>query len=155
MACVKVYHFQDEVVRGCSFPLPSVSALSQMTCSWGACESPSCCCSVTQPRPTLRNPTTAAHQASLPFTISWSLLKLMSIVLMIPSNRLILSCPQIFPASWSFPMSWLFASGGQSTGVSALASVLPMNIQGQFPLGWTGLIPLLSKGLSRGLSSTM
>ena len=58
------------------------------------------------------------------------------------------SCLQSFPASGSFPMSQLFASGGQSVGVSASASVLPMNIQDWFPLGWTGLI-LQSKGLSR------
>ena len=65
------------------------------------------------------------------------------------------SCPQSFPASWSFPISQLFASGGQSIGASALASVLPMNIQGCFPLGLTGLISLQSKGLSRVFSSTM
>ena len=59
------------------------------------------------------------------------------------------SCPQSFPSSGSFPMSQFFASRGQSTGVSALASVLPMNIQDWFPLGLTGLISLLSKGLSR------
>ena len=59
-----------------------------------------------------------------------------------------------FPASGSFPMSLLFASGGQSIRVSALASVLPMNIQGWFPLGLTGLISLQSKGLSRVFSST-
>jgi len=53
------------------------------------------------------------------------------------------------PASWSFPISQLFESGGQSTGPSALASVLPMNIQGGFPLGLTGLISLLSKRLSK------
>ena len=64
------------------------------------------------------------------------------------------SCPQSFPASGSFPMSWLFASGGQSVGASALVSVLPMNIQGWFPLGLTGLISLLSKGLSGVFSST-
>ena len=64
------------------------------------------------------------------------------------------SCPQSFPASGSFRMSWLFASGGQSTGASASASVLPMNIQDWFPLGLTGLISLLSKGLSRVFSST-
>ena len=64
------------------------------------------------------------------------------------------SCLQPFPASGSFPMSWLFASGGQSIGVSASASVLPMNIQGWFPLGLTRLISLLSKGLSRLFSST-
>ena len=59
------------------------------------------------------------------------------------------SCPQSLPASESFPMSQLFAWGGRSTGVSASASVLPMNIQDWFPLGWTGLISLQSKGLSR------
>ena len=64
------------------------------------------------------------------------------------------SCPQSFPASESFPVSRLFASGGQSIGASASASVLPMNIQRWFPLGLTGLISLLSKGLSRGFSST-
>ena len=64
------------------------------------------------------------------------------------------SCPQSFPASGSFPVSWLFASGGQSIGASVLASVLPMNIQGYFPLGLTDFISLLSKGLSRVFSST-
>ena len=57
------------------------------------------------------------------------------------------SCPQPFPASVSFPMSRLFISGGQSIGISASASVLPMNIQGWFPLGLTGLISLLFKEL--------
>ena len=64
------------------------------------------------------------------------------------------SCPQSFPVSGSFPISQFFASGGQSIGASASASVLPMNIQGWFPLGLTGLISLLSKGLSRVFSST-
>ena len=59
------------------------------------------------------------------------------------------SCLQSFSASGSFPVSQFFASGGQSIGASALASVLPMNIQNWFPLGMTGLISLLSKGLSR------
>ena len=62
------------------------------------------------------------------------------------------SFPQSFPASGSFPMSWLFASGGQS--IEASASVLPMNIQGWFILGLTSLISLLSKGLSRVFSSS-
>ena len=62
------------------------------------------------------------------------------------------SCTQFFPASESFPVSWLFASGGQSIGAST--SVIPMNIQGWFPLESTGLISLLSKGLSRVISST-
>ena len=65
------------------------------------------------------------------------------------------SCSQPFPASESFPMSWLFTSGGQIIGASASAPVLPMNIQGWFPLGLTGLISLQSKGLSRVFSSTM
>ena len=64
------------------------------------------------------------------------------------------SCPQSFPASGSFPISQLFTSGGQSIWASASASVLPMNFQGWFPLGWTALISLLSKGLSRVFSST-
>ena len=59
------------------------------------------------------------------------------------------SCPQSFPASGSFPMSWLFASGGQSIGASAAGSVIPMNIQDWFPLGLTGLLSFQSKGLSR------
>ena len=64
------------------------------------------------------------------------------------------SCLQSFPASGSFQMSQLFASGGQSIGVSASASVLPMNIQDLFPLGWTGWISLKSRGLSRVFSNT-
>ena len=63
------------------------------------------------------------------------------------------SCPQSFPTSGSFSMSWLFASSGQSIGASASAIVLPMNIQDWFPLGWTGWICLPSKGLSRVFSS--
>ena len=64
------------------------------------------------------------------------------------------SCLQSFTASGSFQKSQFFASGGQSIGVSASASVLPMNIQDWFPLGWTGLISLKSKGLSRVFSDT-
>ena len=63
-------------------------------------------------------------------------------------------CLQSFPASGSFPISQFFASGGQSIGVSASASVLPMNIQDWFPLGWIGLISFQSKGLSRVFSNT-
>ena len=64
------------------------------------------------------------------------------------------SCPQSLPASGSFTVSQLFAWGGQSTGVSASASVLPMNTQDWSPLGWTGWISLQSKGLSRVFSDT-
>ena len=63
-------------------------------------------------------------------------------------------CPQSFPASGSFPMSWLFALGGQQIGASASTSVFPVSSQGWFPLRLTGFISLLSKGLSRVFSST-
>ena len=96
-------------------------------------------------------PWTAAHQASMSFTISQSLLKLMSIELVMPSNCLVLcipfSCLQSFSASKSFPMSQLLSPGCQS--IEALASAAVLNIQGWFPLGLTGLISLQSKGLSR------
>ena len=84
-----------------------------------------------------------------------SLLKLMPTELVMPSNHLILSSPSppALPASESFPMSRLFTSGGQSIGISASSSVLPMNIQGWFHLGLTGLI-LQSQGLSKIFSST-
>ena len=65
------------------------------------------------------------------------------------------SCPQSFPASGSFQMSQLFASGGQSIGVSASTSVLPMNTEDWSPLEWTGWISLQSKGLSRVFSNTL
>ena len=102
-------------------------------------------------------PWTAARQASLSITISWSLLKLMSIELVMPSNHLALChprllLPSIFPSIRVFQKSQFFASGGQSIGVSA--SVLPVNIQNRFPLGWTGWISLQSKGLSRVFSNT-
>ena len=72
-----------------------------------------------------------------------------------PSHPLhLFSCPQSFWASGCFPVSQLFSSSGQSIGASASASVLPVNIQGWFPLGLTGLISLQSKGLSRVFSNT-
>ena len=104
-------------------------------------------------------PWTAACQASLSITNSCSLLKLMSIELVMSSNHLVLCpplllLPSIFPSIRSFPVSQFFASGGQSIGPSASASALPMNIQNWFPLGWTGWISLQSKGLSRVFSNT-
>ena len=76
-------------------------------------------------------PWTAACQASLSFTITQSLLKIISIELVMPSSVTpFSSCPQSYPASESFPMSWLLASGGQNIGASASASILPVNIQG-------------------------
>ena len=117
-----------------------------------------CCYSVSKPCLTLCDPWTAACQASLSSSISWSLPKFTSIESVMPSNHLILCCPLLllpssFPASGSFPMSWLFTSGGQS--IRASASVLPMNIQGWSPLGLIGLISLLSKELSRVFCNTI
>ena len=88
-------------------------------------------------------PWTTVCQASLSITISRSLPKPMSIESVMPSNHLILChplllLPSIFPSLRVFPMSQLFASGGQSIGVSASTSVLPMNTQYWSPLGWTG-----------------
>ena len=106
-------------------------------------------------------PWTEAHQASLSFTISWSLLKLMSIELVMLSNHLSLChplqfCLQSFPASGSFLMNHLFTSGGETIGASASASasVLPTNNQDWFPSGLTSWISLQSKGLSRVFSNT-
>ena len=103
-------------------------------------------------------PWTAACQVSLSIANSWCLPKFMSLESVVPSNHLILChplllSPSIFPASVSFPVSQFFTSGGQSIWVSASASVLSMNIQDWFPLGWTGWISLLSKGLSRVFSN--
>ena len=97
-------------------------------------------------RPPCRSPTPRVYSDSCPLC-QWC------------HNHLILChplllLPSVFPSSGSFPMSHFFTSGGQSTGVSALASVLPMNIQDWSPLGWTGWIALQSKGLSRVFSNT-
>ena len=104
-------------------------------------------------------PVNHSSQAYLSITSSRSLLKLMPIKSVMPSSHLILCHPllllnQSLPASGSFTVSQLFAWGGQSTGVSASASVLPMNTQDWSPLGWTGWISLQSKGLSRVFSNT-
>ena len=104
-------------------------------------------------------PWTTARKASLSITNSRSLLKLMSIELVMPSNHLIffhplLFLPLVFPSSRIFSMSQFFASGGQSIGVSASASVLSMNIQDWLPLGLTGWVSLQPKGLSRVFSNT-
>ena len=104
-----------------------------------------CCCSVAHSCPTLETQWTAACQAFLSFTISQSLLQLMSIESVMPSNhlilyRLLLLLPSVFPRIKSFPMSWFLASGGQRIGASASTSVLPVTIQDCVPLGLTGLI---------------
>ena len=98
-------------------------------------------------RPPCPSPTPRVHSDSRP-TSQWCHLAISSSV--VPFS----SCPQSLPASESFPMSQLFAWGGQSTGVSALASFLPMKSQGWSPSEWTGWISLQSKGLSRVFSNT-
>ena len=142
-------HFQwGRKVPATSPPIPSltlsltVAVVQSLSCVW-----------------LFVTPWTAAHQASLTFTISqicsnscplsqWCHPTISSSV--IPFS----SCPPSFPAWGSFPMSRLFASSGQSIGASTSASVLPMNMQGWFPLGLTRWISLQSKGLSRVFSST-
>ena len=103
-------------------------------------------------------PWTVAHQAPLPFTISPSLLKLLSTESVLPSISSSVtpfsSCLQSLPASGSFPMSQFFESGGQNIWASASASVLPISIQSWFPLGLTGLISLQSRGLWRVFFNT-
>ena len=102
-------------------------------------------------------PWTAACQASLSLTVSWSLSKFMSVESVMPSNHLFLclfSAFHSFPASGSFLVSRLFTSDGQNIGASALASILPMSIQGWFPLGLTGLISSQSRGLQESPPET-
>ena len=98
-------------------------------------------------RPPCPSPTPGVHPDSCPLS-RWCHPTISSSV--IPFS----SCPQSFPASGSLPMSQLLASGGQSIGVSTSTSVLPMNTQDWYPLGWTGWISLQSKGLSRVFSNT-
>ena len=98
-------------------------------------------------RPPCPSPTPGVHSNSCPSS-QWCHPAISSFVF--PFS----SWPQSLPASGSFPMSQLFSWGGQSTGVSASASVLPMNTQDKSPLGWTGWFSLQSKGLSRVFSNT-
>ena len=98
-------------------------------------------------RPPCTSPSPRVHSDSCPLS-QWCHPAISSSV--VPFS----SCPQYLPASGSFPMSQLFAWGGQSTRVSALASVLPMNTQNWSPLGWTGWNSLQPKGLSRVFSNT-
>ena len=117
-----------------------------------------CCCSVTELCLTLCDPWSVACQASLSFTISRSLLKIMFIGLVMLSNRLILCCPLLFLPS-VFSSMRVFSSESAlrirwPIGASASASVLSMNSQGWSPLGLIGLIPMQSKGLSSIFFST-
>ena len=125
---VKIFFF------GCSVQL--LSCVRLFVTPWTAAARPPC------PSPTPR-----VHSNSCPLS-RWCHPTISSSV--VPFS----SCLQSFPASGSFPMSQFFASGGQSIGVSASASVLPTNIQDWFPLGCSGWISLQSKGLSRVFSNT-
>ena len=107
------------------------------------CDSMDC----STPRPPSPSPTPGVYSDSCPLS-RWCHPTISSSVVAFSS------CPQSLPASGSFQMSQLFASGGQSIRVSASTSVLPMNIQGWFPLGWTDWISLQSMGLSRLFSNT-
>ena len=98
-------------------------------------------------RPPCPSPTPGAHPSPCPFC-QWCHQTISSSIVPFSSG------PQSFPASGSFQINQFFASGGQSIGVSASTSVLPMNTQDWSPLGWTGLISLQSKGLSRVFSNT-
>ena len=97
-------------------------------------------------RPLCPSPTSGVYSNSSP--LSWWCHPTIS------SSAIPFSCLQSFPASVSFPMSHFFTSSGQSIGVSASTSVLPMNTQDWSPLGWTGWVSLQSKGLSRVFSNT-
>ena len=99
------------------------------------------------PRPPCSSPTPGVYSNSCPLS-QWCHPAISA------SDALFSFCPWSFPASGSFPMTQFFASGGQSIGASASASVLPMNIQDWFPLGRIGWISLLSKGLSGVFSNT-
>ena len=113
--------------------------------------------SVTQSCPTVCDPMDRRTQASLSITNSWSLPKLMSIESAMPFNHLILCHPLLLLPSIIrvFSNESALRIGGESSGVSASASVLPVNIQDWFSLGWTGRISLQSKGLSRVFSNTI
>ena len=117
------------------------------------------CCSLTQSCPSLLDPMDCSmpgfHPLLSPRVCSNSCPLSQWCHPTISSSAALFSfCLQSFPASRSFPVSWLFASGGQPVGASASASDLPMNIQDWFPLGLTGWISVLSKGLPRVFSNT-
>ena len=140
----------------CSVPLTFMSVLLSVPHSYDFC------CSVPQ---LCLTPCDPIDCSTLGFPVLHYLLKFAQINVhwvidaIQPSHLLLLPCPSALSLSQhqagSFAMSWLFESGGQSSGASVSASVLPMNIQGSFPLELTGLISLKSKGLSRVFTSTI
>ena len=162
MACVTSYDlaiWPQKLSLLCALSIDTVSCLISMNGCWILCYQslPQFSCSVVSDslwphglqhaKLSCPSPTPGACSNSCPLS-QWCNPTISSSV--IPFS----SCFQSFPAPGSFPMSQFFASGGQSIGASASASVLPMNIQDWFPLGWTGWISLQSKGLSRVFSKT-
>ena len=133
-----IYSFQFSSVQ---FSHSVVS--DSLQCVWALCSAHG----LQHARPPCPSPTPGVYSNSCPLS-RWCHPTISSPVIPFSTHL------QSFPASGSFPMSQFFASGGQSIGVSASASVFPMNIQYWFPLGWTGWISLLFKGLSRVLSNT-
>ena len=135
-------YFISSLIFIISFLLLTFSSVQSLSCVW-----------------LFATPWSTARQASLSITNSRSLLKLMSVESVMPSSHLILCrplllLPPIPPSIRVFPMSQIFAWGGQSTEVSALASFLPKKSQGWSPSEWTGWISMQSKGLSRVFSNT-
>ena len=131
-------YFPSHTLKSSKILYPSVGLVAQL------CEQ---CRGLQHTRPPYPSPTPRVHSNTCPLR-QWCYPTISSSV--VPFS----SCPQSLPASGSFLMSQLFASGGQSIGVSASASVLPINTQDWSPLGWTGWISLQSKGLSRVFSNT-
>ena len=137
------YHAEDFDLRLCLFQFSSVTQLCP-TLSTNVFIIPH---EPQHARPHCPSPTPRVHPNPCP--LSWWCHPTISSYV-VPFS----SCPQSFPASGPFQMSQFFASGGQTIGVSASTSVLPMNSQDWSPLGWTGWISLQSKGLSRVFSNT-
>ena len=140
-------------MKGMQFQPPTEGTLAANVLSWEHY----CCCSVIKLCPALCNPMNCSTPGFpvlhyLPefaqIHVHWCYLTIS------PSAAPFSFCLQSFPASGSFPMSQLFVSGGQNIGDSASASVFPMSMQSWFPLGWTVLVSLQSRGFSRVFSST-
>ena len=136
---VSSVHMPRSGIAGSSVQFSSVAQPCPTLCDWPH-ESQ-------HVRPPCPSPTPGVHSDSCPWSL-WCHPAISSSV--VPFS----SCPQSLPVPGSFPLSQLFAWGGQSTGVSALVSVLPMNTEDWSPLEWTGWISLQSKGLSRVFSNT-
>ena len=137
---------QEQEGTSCSWVGKDLQAMGSVQFSWSVVSNSLRPHESQHARPSCPSPTPGVHSDPRPLS-RWCHPAISSSV--VPFS----SCPQSLPASESFPMSQLFAWGGQSIGASALASVLPKNTQDWSPLGWTGWISLQSKGLSRVFSN--